>query len=204
MKRALRISLLVLSLVTGISSQASTQFWSNSNPLFQDADGDGFVDFNNQVASWMRQEWGRIIPVTTEWFRHFAFDNKYYGLYMPHFTDMSTFRSYCPGLANYQSADPLFQRIGQLLIKPTQGFYILQRISRPLKRVLLNEKELKKGWFIIQDGKEIPPKEDEVARRDVYLRKGKSIYKLMSPTELKIPRFSTYSSHDHKVGCVID
>jgi len=204
MKRALQIFLLISALTTSLNTKASVQFWSSSNPLFQDSDGDGFVDFNNKLADWMLHEWGRIIPVNTEWFRHFAFDNNYYGLYMPHFTDGTTFRSYCPGLANYQSAEPFFQRMGQLLIKPTQGFYILQRISQPLKRVFMNEKELKKGWYIIKDGKEITPKEDEVARSDVYLRQGRSVYKLMPPTELKIPRFSTYPAHDHKIGCVIE
>jgi hypothetical protein len=68
----------------------------------------------------------------------------------------------------------------------------------------MNKKELKTGRFIFQDGKEVTPKEDEVASRVVYLRQRRSVYNLMSPTDLKIPRFSTYSAHDHKIVCVIE
>jgi hypothetical protein len=203
MKKTFQVFFLIIAFGASINAKAAVEFWKSSDPLFQDSDGDGFMEFNNGVTNWMREEWGRFIPVTTVWFRHFTLDNKYYGLFMPDFINGTTFRSYCPGFANYQSTEPLFQRIGQLLLKPTQGFYILQRTSRPFKRILMNESELKRGWFIVKDGKEVAPKEDEVAREDVYLRIGRNIHKLMAPVELKIPRFSTYPSHDHKIGCIL-
>ena len=196
--------MLVTALTFAINSNASIKFWSSSDSNFQDQDGDGYMDFNNQVSTWMYQEWGRHISVTTEWFRHFNLDNRYYGLYMPDFIDSSTFRSYCLGVAHYHSTIPLFQRIGQLIIKPTQGFYIIQSLKNPAKRILITEKELKRSWFILKDGKEIIPKEDEVAHERVFFRKSGSVHKLMSAAELKIPRFSTYPAHDHKIGCVFE
>lgn len=198
-------AIFLIALTFATHSFASVRFWSPTSPVFYDSNGDGVMDFNNQVTDRLRDGWGINIPLETSWFEQFKSGGKLYGYFFTAFIDQTTFRSYCIRQHNYE---PLKRILGELLGANTQGFYALEKVNGQKTRIFLTEKELKSAWYIVRDGYELPPMEDQVSTNRVYYRRGSDLFRLISPRELVLSgnisngHHTNYPTHDLKIGCV--
>lgn len=199
-------AIFLIALTFATQSFASVRFWSPTNPIFHDLNGDGVMDFNNKVTDKARNEWGIDIPLSSLWFKDLKVGVNIYGYFFSAFIDTTTYRSYC---IRKHNAEPVKRILGELLGINTQAFYALEKVNGRKDRIFLTEKELKSAWFILRNGYELPPMEDEVTNNRVYYRRGRDMFRLLSPEDLGLSGnissngYSThYPAHDHKIGCV--
>ena len=151
-------------------------------------------------------------------------EKKVLGHYMLPFVSTSDgFKAYCPTAQHYNSENPLFQAMKEIVGVDTEGLYIAKQ-NNVCDVLLIKESLLKQIWFYIENGIHIEPNDSTVSGKQVqfywppdpvspFVKKShQRVYTLKRPTESlcgesnvsdnEIQNPSQYPSHDKRIGCV--
>lgn len=149
---------------------------------------------------------------------------KQLGYYMLPFVDEDNgFKAYCPTAAHYNSDNPLFQAMKEVVGTDTEGLYIAKQ-SGVCDVILVGETLLKKIWFYTEDGKNIQPNDETVKGKQIQFywpadttspmvkKSHQKLYILKRATDSlcgetnvsdnQNTSSSQYPSHDKRIGCV--
>lgn len=207
--------------------QQAVTIWPNTSPLFYDNDGNGNIDVNDAIRQRTKLNGGSI-PLSTNFFTYLTLpgnddlysrsgSNKQSGAYaMNIWIDQTTYYSYCPNEAHYNSTNPLFRAIGDVLAVPTEGLYAGVESENKLDVILLREKDIKSVWFYMKNNQPKVPNDQNVNRVTVYFyypldkvdpytrKPDQKLYKVSDAIELGMNTSSntTYPAHDRKLACI--
>lgn len=218
----------------GVSS-----LWNQSNFLFFDNNGDGVLDVNEhymkKVTEFGGSSKGNVrlfgilsAPGTKEInFEAGNFSYDQLGFLMSYWVDTESSISYCPGEAQYASAEPYFKAIKDIVGVATEGIYVADRSENELRDYLLiREADLKAVWFYMKNGVLTAPTESNAQFQIIYFHyplnkvtpfvKGpnQKTYRLRSSQEMNTSlsnlqafigatgEMISHPSHDRKIGCV--
>lgn len=143
------------------------------------------------------------------------------GYYMQPFVDGDTFRAYCPNADYYNSDNPLFRAMKDVVGVDTEGLYMAKQ-DGVCDVILIGETLLKKIWFYIENGVHLQPNDQTVSGKQLqfywpadpaspYIKKShQRVYTLKRPGEPICGDEvggggvdpSQYPTHDKRIGCV--
>lgn len=149
------------------------------------------------------------------------------GFYMTPFLDTSNYKAYCPTRYHYESSNPLFKAMKEIVAVDTEGLYAAKQ-DNVCDFILIKESLLKQIWFYIEGGQHIQPTEQTVAGKKVqfywpadtnspYIKKShQRVYTLKAATEISCGDNSNTSSgsndgsgnrtnfptHDKRIACI--
>lgn len=207
--------------------QNAIAMWPQHNPLFYDNDGNGYLDVNDAIRQHTKK-FGGTIPAGSQFFQYFTLpgdvelyaqsgtNKNSYSYVMPAWIDQTTFYSYCPSEAHYNSSNPLWKALGEVVGVPTEGLYAGVESEDGRDVILLRETDIKSVWFFLKNNQVKVPNDETVSRvtvyfyypldkMDPYTRKPhQKVYRVKSAQELgvEIPAPTTYPTHDRKLACI--
>lgn len=180
-----------LELIPGIFN-----LWDTTDPRFYDNNGSGTMDANDLIIQKARNFGASGIPDSTNFFQEFpvmttieqndeagngsSSTAQSLGYYMAPWIDQTTFRSYCLNSSHYNSSNPLFKAMRDIIGVDTEGIYVgvkspetifdnnNQPVQGPGDFLLVRETDLKKAWFYIKNGVPTKPTESIVSSVAVY------------------------------------
>ncbi|MBG59268.1 MAG: hypothetical protein CMJ16_02295 [Peredibacter sp.] len=148
---------------------------------------------------------------------------KQLGYYMLPYVDDTTFKAYCPTALHYNSENPLFSAMKEVVGHDTEGLYIAKQ-ENECDYILITETVLKKIWFYKENGTHFQPNDNTVAGKKVqfywpadpdspFIKKShQRTYTVKRPDELSCDgtnvqdnandATNTFPPHDKRIGCV--
>ena len=144
--------------------------------------------------------------------------------------DQTTFRAYCLNSTHYNSANPLFKAMRDIIGVDTEGIYVgvkapetvIDRdgvaLQAPNDYIFIRETDLKKVWFYMKAGVPTVPTDTNVASVPVYFyyplnlaspfvrTSTQKIYQVKGATEIAgqstAATAGNYPPHDRRLGCI--
>lgn len=166
--------------------------WDTTDPRFFDNNGNGQRDVNEAIIQKTRN-FGGNINADVEFFRPFAVQSspqleddagnntssQPIGWFMAPWIDQTTFKSYCLTSTQYNSSNPLFKAMRDIIGVDTEGLYIGGKApetvivdGRPTSGyedfIFIRETDLKAVWFYLNNGVPTAPTDDNVANKAVF------------------------------------
>jgi hypothetical protein len=168
--------------------------WDVTDPRFYDNNGNGNDDVNDIIIQLAKNFGSSTIPPSTRFFERFPMlttssenqeagnnssTEQSLGHYMAPWID-ATFRSYCLTSTHYNSSNPLFRAIGDVVGVDMEGIYIgvkapetiFDRDNNPLQApgdfLLVRETDLKRVWFYMKNNLPTMPTDAIVSSVPVY------------------------------------
>lgn len=168
--------------------------WDSTDPRFYDNDGNGIAEINDIIRQKTIHNGGSI-PSGTVFFNQFQWAGApqltdtagnssamaNLGYYMAPWIDQTTYRSYCLKDTHYNSSNPLFRALGDVIQVDTEGLYIGVKsgeaftdstgttTTAPDDYILIRETDLKDVWFYKEsNGTLKTPTDANVANVAVY------------------------------------
>ena len=167
--------------------------WDTTDPRFYDNNGNGAMDVNDLIIQ-KTKNFGGTIPAGTNFFSKFTWfgapelnedagntnSSQPLGYFMAPWIDQTTFKSYCLTSTQYNSNNPLFKAMRDVIGVDTEGLYIGEKAAETVigddgqpttgfkDYVLIRETDLKAVWFYIKNGTPTAPTEENVANNAVY------------------------------------
>jgi hypothetical protein len=168
--------------------------WDTTDPRFYDNNGNGTIDVNEYIIQKTRNL-GGTIPSNSTFFQPFTWIGapniegqagnntttaQPLGYYMAPWIDQTTFRSYCLTSTQYNSSNPLFQAMKDILGVDTEGLYIGVKAPETVKDssgnlksglsdyILIRESDLKAVWFYLKNGIPTVPTDSTVTNNAIY------------------------------------
>ncbi|MEX1098881.1 MAG: hypothetical protein WEB87_00560, partial [Bacteriovoracaceae bacterium] len=93
-------------------------------------------------------------------------DQRLLGYYMLPYVDSQTFKAYCPTQDHYNSSNPLFSAMKEVVAVNTEGLYIAKQ-DNVCDYLLIKESLLKQIWFYTENGQRIQPNSDTVTGKQI-------------------------------------
>lgn len=179
-----------LELIPGIFN-----LWDSSDPRFVDSNANQKLDVNEIIAQKANNYGAMNISSSTNFFVKFpvlttaaANENAgstispavSMGYYMSPFIDSVTRRSYCLNQTHYDSPNPLFQALRDVVGVPMEGIYVGVKaattvedadgdyVTSPADFLLIRETDLKETWFYLNNNVPTVPTEAIVKNVPVY------------------------------------
>jgi hypothetical protein len=167
--------------------------WDTSDPRFYDNNGNGIVDVTDIIVQKTR-DFGGTIPADANFFQEFQWpgevelndaagnsnNSQPIGYFMSPWIDQSSFKSYCLNSTHYNSSNPLFKALRDIIGVDTEGLYIGEKAAEVITTgdgqtiagykdyILLRETDLKEVWFYLNNGVPTAPTDANVANVAVY------------------------------------
>ena len=171
--------------------------WDKTDPRFYDNNGNGSVDVNELIIQKTRN-FGGTVPASTNFFASFAWPgsptlstdagnnsastttNTTLGYFMAPWIDQTTFKSYCLNSTHYNSTNPLFMAMRDIIQVDTEGLYIGEKSAETIVNpdgsvsqgykdyILIRETDLKRVWFYLRSSTPTAPTDDNVANNAIY------------------------------------
>jgi hypothetical protein len=175
--------------------------WDTMDPRFYDNNGNGAMDVNEVIIQ-KTKNFGGTIPTGTNFFQPFAWPGAPeleseaggnnssgstttqptlpLGYYMAPWIDQTTFRSYCLNSTHYNSSNPLFKAMRDIIGVDTEGIYIGEKTPEAVTTstgtvttgfsdyILIRETDLKAVWFYVNAGVPTAPTDANVANNAVF------------------------------------
>jgi hypothetical protein len=169
--------------------------WDNTDPRFYDNNGNNNEDVNDLIIQKAKNFGASNIPASTKFFFKFSgmttsADSteagstssvaQSMGFYMFPWIDQSTFRSYCLNSTHYNSSNPLFKAMRDIIGVDMEALFVgakapetvFDRDNKPLAApndfILIRETQLKKVWFYMKNGVPTVPTEAIVSTVPVF------------------------------------
>ena len=169
--------------------------WDNTDPRFFDNNGNANDDVNDIIIQKAKNFGASNIPLSTKFFQKFPVMNPAsqtqqaggnasiaasMGYYMSPWIDQTSFRSYCLNSTHYNSSNPLFKAMRDVIQVDMEGIYVgvkppetvFDRDGNPLQTpddfILIRETDLKKVWFYMKNGVPTVPTDSIVASVPVF------------------------------------
>ncbi|WPU63888.1 hypothetical protein [Peredibacter starrii] len=168
--------------------------WDTTDPRFYDNNGSGGIDVNELIIQKTRN-FGGTVPTGTNFFATFSWPGsptlsedagnttnttQPLGYYMAPWIDQSTYKSYCLNSTHYNSSNPLFKAMRDIIEVDTEGLYIGEKAAETVTDsngntttgfkdyILIRETDLKAVWFYLKSNVPTAPTDDNVANNAVY------------------------------------
>ncbi len=176
--------------------------WDTMDPRFYDNNANRILDVN-EVIRQKTINFGGNIPESTNFFQPFTWPGSPeleaeaggnntsttttttqtqapLGYYMAPWIDQTTFRSYCLNSTHYNSSNPLFKAMRDIIGVDTQGLYIGEKAPETVTTstgtvtsgfsdyILISETDLKAVWFYINNGVHTAPTDANVANNAIF------------------------------------
>lgn len=169
--------------------------WDNTDPRFYDNNGNKNDDVNDIIIQKAKNFGASNIPAATRFFEVFPNLNTSaqvaqaggnpsvaasMGYYMAPWIDQTTYRSYCLNSTHYNSANPLFKAMRDVVGVDMEGIYvgvkaletIFDRDGNPVQApedfVMIRETDLKSVWFYMKNGVPTVPTDAIVSTVPVF------------------------------------
>ncbi len=169
--------------------------WDNTDPRFYDNNNNANDDVNDIIIQKAMNFGATNIPAATRFFEKFPLMTssaqnteaggatstaQSMGYYMSPWIDQSTFKSYCLNSSHYNSNNPLFKAMRDVVGVDMEGIYVgvkaaetvLDRDGKPVTApsdfILIRETELKQVWFYMNDDVPTVPNDTNVSTVAVY------------------------------------
>lgn len=220
-----------LELIPGVFN-----LWDNSDPRFYDNDGDKVADIDEIINQKIRNFGGTPPTISSAngqsvYFTSFptladaaasvsggnaSTNTQSVGYFVKPWVD-SNFKAFCPTSVQYNSSNPFFQALRDVVGVDMEGIYVGVKAPEtitvngqtsvgPSDYVFLTETNLKKVWFYLKNGVPTAPTDSNVANVAVYFyyplnpsapfvkSSTQRIYQVKSAAELNNPSASSGSS----------
>jgi hypothetical protein len=168
--------------------------WDTMDPRFYDNNGNGTMDANENIIQ-KTKSFGKIIPADTKFFQKFSWPGspelqsnsgnttnttQPLGYYMAPWIDQTTFKSYCPNSSHYNSSNPLFKAMRDIIGVDMEGLYIGVKSAETVTDssgnttsglsdyILIRETDLKQVWFYVKNGVRTVPTDTTVSNNAIY------------------------------------
>lgn len=167
--------------------------WDTTDPRFYDNNGSGGIDVNELIIQ-KTKNFGGTIPTGTNFFSKFFWPGapnlsedagnsnttQPLGYYMAPWIDQSTYKSYCLNSTHYNSSNPLYKAMRDIIGVDTEGLYIGEKAAESVTDsngnvttgfkdyILIRETDLKAVWFYIKGNVPTAPTDDNVANNAIY------------------------------------
>lgn len=168
--------------------------WDTTDPRFYDNNGNGALDVNDLIIQ-KTANFGGTITAGTNFFSKFSWPgspqlnddagnsttstSQSLGYFMAPWIDQTTYKSYCLTSTQYNSSNPLFKAMRDIIGVDTEGLYIGEKSAETVivdgvpttgykDYILIRETDLKAVWFYLKNGTPTAPTEDNVANNAVY------------------------------------
>ena len=217
--------------------EGAIKAWPENNILFYDNNSNGNRDVDDAIIEFARK-YGAQMPSRLSFFspltlpgdhlqHETAGSTKRSSFFtMNPFIDQLTSRSYCPNQTNYDSSNPLFRAIGEVVAVPTEGLYVGERAPETIidsdgyttvsksDFILIRENDLKAVWFYMKDGVLTAPTENNVQTVTTYFyypinksqpfvkHANQKTYRVRSPQEMNMELPTSFPTHDRKIACI--
>lgn len=217
--------------------------WDSLDPRFFDNNGSGARDIDEIIIQKTRNFGGNLSGGVT-FFSEFKWPgqptvgddgnanpstNQTLGFFMAPWIDQTTLKSYCLNSTHYNSDNPLYKALRDIIGVDTEGIYIAQAAQDGGANdlLLIRESVLKQIWFYLDNGVPTAPTEQNIANNRVYFyypisyeypyikTSTQRAYIVRRSSELSNTGASTSSSgntssggltsyppHDGKIGCI--
>lgn len=179
-----------LELIPGVFN-----LWDSSDARFIDSNKDGNLDVNEVIAQKARNFGGTNISNNTQFFAKFPIMTstqssqnagntmaaaQSMGYYMSPFIDSTTKRSFCLNSSHYDSFNPLYQALRDVVGVDMEGIYVGVKAAQtvldpnqnyaqsPADFLLIRETDLKAVWFYMNNDVPTVPTEAMVKNVAVY------------------------------------
>ncbi|WP_127716048.1 hypothetical protein [Halobacteriovorax sp. HLS] len=210
--------------------------WDQSDVRFADQNANSRPDINEQLQERLLNEHG--ISKTINIFGLLTWPNvpdsngsaPNLGFYLLPWIDQVTGRAYCPGQAEYNGTDKLFNIMKEVIGVSTEGIYMSIKepelltnndntpVLAPQDILIIRENLLKKIWFYYENGQHYVPDEITASQKTIhfywpadpvnpYIKKSsQKIYTVRRPTELNVDASqtgltTTVTPPDKRFGC---
>jgi hypothetical protein len=168
--------------------------WDTSDPRFFDNNGNSIVDINEIILQ-KTKSFGGSLPSNANFFVPFSWpgqpdlsddagnnntSTQPLGFFMAPWIDQTSFKSYCLDSTHYNSNNPLFKALRDVIGVDTEGIYVGQKSPEAITAadgtvsageqdfILIRESELKQVWFFLNNGVPTAPTDDNVANVPVF------------------------------------
>lgn len=168
--------------------------WDTTDPRFYDNNGNGQVDINEVIVQKTRN-FGGVIPTGTEFFKSFSWQSspqldddsssntvqaQPFGYYMAPWIDQSTFLSFCLNSSHYNSSNPLYKAMRDIIGVDTEGLYVAVKSPETVRDsqgnyttgfydfIFIRESDLKAVWFYLKNGVPTVPTDANALNEAVY------------------------------------
>ncbi|MFP5384707.1 MAG: hypothetical protein ACLGHN_01420 [Bacteriovoracia bacterium] len=167
--------------------------WDTTDPRFYDNNGNGSIDVNEAIIQ-KTKSFGGSIPLDTNFFQTFSWPGspqleedagdtnttQSLGYFMAPWIDQTTFKSYCLNSTHYNSTNPLFKAMRDIIGVDTEGLYIGEKAPETVQDsdgnftsgfpdyILIRETDLKQVWFYLKNGVPTVPTDTNVTNEAVY------------------------------------
>jgi hypothetical protein len=168
--------------------------WDTTDPRFYDNNGNGTLDVNEVIIQKTRN-FGGTIPTGTNFFQTFKWPGspqlqtqsgnnstttQSLGYFMAPWIDQTTFLSYCLNSGHYNSSNPLYKAMRDIIGVDTEGLYIGEKAPETVTDssgnvtsgfsdyILIRESDLKAVWFYLKNGVPTAPTDTTVVNNAVY------------------------------------
>jgi hypothetical protein len=168
--------------------------WDTMDPRFFDNDSNSKRDINEVIAQKTKNFGGGTIDASKDFFSEFkwfgspaledsagsASGEQTIGFFMAPWIDTANFRSYCLTSTQYNSTNPLFMALRDVIGVDTEGLYVGEKAPETVigadgnpttglkDYILIRETDLKAVWYYIQNGTYLAPTEANVKNVAVY------------------------------------
>lgn len=169
--------------------------WDTTDPRFYDNNGNGNDDVNDIIIQKAKNFGASNIPASTRFFEKFpvmstveeteeaggnASVAQSMGYYMAPWIDQTTFRSYCLNSTHYNSSNPLFKAMRDVIGVDMEGIYVGAKapetvfdrdgvpMAAPDDFILIRETDLKAVWFYMKNGVPTVPTDAIVSTVPVF------------------------------------
>jgi len=187
-----------LELIEGVFN-----IWDNMDPRFYDNNGNGVVDVNDQIIQ-KAKNFGATLPSNTQFFAPFPTltpqttsgsssgtnnnqsggnnsSSQPVGYYMNAWIDPITYKSFCLNSSHYNSNNPIYRALGDVLQVETEGVYAAQKVAEsypdpstgsmvqaPNDYLFIKESDIKRAWFYMKDGVPTIPSDSIISTTAVF------------------------------------
>lgn len=167
--------------------------WDTSDPRFYDNNGNTILDVNDIIVQ-KTKNFGGSIAAGTNFFNSFAWpgtpeineeagndsNNQSIGYFMSPWIDQTNYKSYCLTSTHYNSDNPLYKALRDIIQVDTEGLYIGEKAPEAVideqgnpsvgykDYILIRESDLKQVWFYLNNGVPTSPTDDIVRDVAVY------------------------------------
>lgn len=169
--------------------------WDTTDPRFYDNNGNGQLDVNEVIVQKTRN-FGGTVPTGAEFFKTFQWQTgpifeeqgtgtnqqtaSTLGYFMAPWIDQTTYLSYCLNSSHYNSNNPLFKAMRDIIGVDTEGLYVGVKAPETVTDaqgnittgfqdlILIRETDLKAVWFYLKSGVPTAPTDTSVVNEAVY------------------------------------
>lgn len=170
--------------------------WDASDPRFFDNNGNTILDVNDIIIQ-KTKNFGGSLPASANFFSPFAWPNEPelgadddatklknempLGFIMAPWIDATSFKSYCLNSSHYNSSNPVYKAIRDVIGVDTEGIYVAEKTYETITAtdgtvtgvgykdvILIRETDLKQVWFYLKNGVPTAPTDENVANVAVF------------------------------------